>query len=281
MEKTTGAALPMLHSLPDQLHPGCGETLVRPAHPALRPYVLGYSGFRARLEGPLRRRVLPMNAVTVIVDFAGPGSWITGLRSVHSVHELAEWRHGVALGLTPAGVRTLLGVPLPELVGLTVGPEALLGRRAAELADRLASAPDWPTRFTLLDGLLMEWLRPGGQSDRRPAGQQPGDAVDRAWWRLQRPGRTVGGVAAGLGVSRRALELGFQRWIGMTPKTVARIARFQRAVHRLSRPGTALAEAIDCGYADQSHFSREVKAMAGFTPTELFAFVQDLRPPAG
>jgi AraC-like DNA-binding protein len=157
---------------------------------------------------------------------------------------------------------------MPELVGATVSPEALLGRRAAELADRLGSAADWPARFALLDRLLAAWLRPG---------RMPDDAVTGAWWRLQRSGRTVGEVAAEVGMSRRGLELGFRRRIGMSPKTVARIARFQYAVHRLGEPGARLADAAaDCGYADQPHFNREFKAMAGTTPSELFAFLQGL-----
>ncbi|MFG3697559.1 helix-turn-helix domain-containing protein [Micromonospora sp. NPDC047620] len=264
--------LPLLHSLPAEPRPGCGETTSRLAPPALRPYVLGYGGFRTVVDGYLRRRMLPLNLTTVIVDFAGTGGWVTGPRSAHAVHELAEWRHGVALGLTPAGVSALLGVPVPELVGATVSPDTLLGRRAYELADRLGSAPDWPARFALLDELLAAWLRPDRTS---------GDAVTRAWWRLQRPGRAVGEVAAGVGISRRGLELGFRRHIGMPPKTVARIARLQHAVHRLGRPGATLALATDCGYADQPHLSREVRAMTGLTPTELFAFLQDLRRPAG
>ncbi|MGK5740288.1 helix-turn-helix domain-containing protein [Micromonospora sp. URMC 103] len=262
--------LPLLHSLPAEPVPGCGEATSRLARADLRPYVLGYAGFRTLVDGYLRRRILPLTVTTVIVEFAGPGGWVTGPRGGHVVHELADWRHGVAIGLTPAGVSALLGVPAPELVDATVSPEALLGRRAAELADRLGSAPDWPARFALLDGLLPTWLRP----DRAPD-----DVVTRAWWRLQQPGWTVGEVAAGLGISRRGLELGFRRRVGMPPKTVARVARFQRAVHRLGRPGAALARATDCGYADQPHFSREVRAMAGVTPGELFAFLQDLRRP--
>ncbi len=263
--------LPLIHSLPTESYASCAETPSRRADRALRPYVLGYAGFRAVVDGRLRRRILPLNAATLIVDFTGRGSWVTGPRSVHAVHELAEWRHGMAIGLTPAGVSALFRVPAPELVGATVDPAALLGPRAAELADRLGSAPHWSARFDLLDELLTAWL---------PGGRAPDGAVDRAWWRLHRPGRTVGEVAASLGISRRGLELAFHRHVGMPPKTVARVARFQYAVHRLGQPGAALAGAVDCGYADQSHLAREVRAMTGVTPTEMFAFLQDLRRPA-
>ncbi|MEV6693657.1 helix-turn-helix transcriptional regulator [Micromonospora sp. NPDC051196] len=261
--------LPLLHSLPAEPYAGCVAMPGRLACAQLQPYVFGYAGFHASVDGPLRRRMLPFSLTTLIVDFAGRGSWVTGARGVHAVHEQAEWRHGVAIGLTPVGVSTLLGVPAAKLVGATVEPAALLGARAVELADRLGSASSWPARFALLDGLLTAWLPERG----RP----PDAAVTRAWWRLHRPGRTVGEVAAGLGVSRRGLEVGFRRHIGMSPKTVARVARLQYAVHRLGRPGAGLARAVECGYADQSHFNREMRALAGVTPSALFAFLQDLR----
>jgi transcriptional regulator GlxA family with amidase domain len=75
-------------------------------------------------------------------------------------------------------------------------------------------------------------------------------------------------------VDRRNLELRFQRQVGLSPGTVARIARVQRAVGMLSRHAGLPRTAAECGYADQPHFTREIRAMAGLTPTEPCASVQ-------
>jgi AraC-like DNA-binding protein len=88
------------------------------------------------------------------------------------------------------------------------------------------------------------------------------------WW------IRIGDLAAKLSVGRRRLETGFGREIGLTPKTVARIERFQEAMGALSLPSDTLAAAAARGYADQSHFNREIRAMAGITPSELRAFIQ-------
>ena len=88
----------------------------------------------------------------------------------------------------------------------------------------------------------------------------------------------IGRLAEDIGVSRRYLEIGFRRQIGVPPKTVARVARFQHAVDVLSRPSATFGAAVACGYADQSHFNREFRAMAGITPTQLCAFLQYVRP---
>jgi transcriptional regulator GlxA family with amidase domain len=63
----------------------------------------------------------------------------------------------------------------------------------------------------------------------------------------------------------------FQAEIGMTPKAIAQLLRFNRALRLLcqsARP--SLSEmALDCGYYDQAHFNRDFRTYCGFTPTEL------------
>lgn len=257
------------HSVAASVDSGPCETIVGLPHPRLRPFVAGYAGFAARPLGTaLRRRALPLNQAIVVIDFIGPERHVTGPRSAGEVYEQVGRRRGIAVELTPAGVSALLGVPTRELVGATVALDEVLGRRGVRLVEQLDAAPSWAARFGVLDERLSAWLDP----DRIPAGP-----VLQAWSRLQdSAGRVrIGGLADGLGISRRYLEIGFQRQIGLTPKTVARIARFQRAVQLLGRPVAQLETALACGYADQQHFSREIRAMTGITATELFAFLQD------
>jgi AraC-like DNA-binding protein len=112
------------------------------------------------------------------------------------------------------------------------------------------------------------------------AGRSPDPLVAAAWWRLQRGAGRVDAVARELGVSRRYLQEGFRRQIGLAPLAVARIARLQRAIHRLSRGAALQAAAVDSGYADQPHLNRSMRAMTGLTPGELRAFVQYPPPEA-
>jgi AraC-like DNA-binding protein len=213
----------------------------------------------------------------MIIDFTGSTRLVTGPRSAPVVCEQTGWGHGVTVGLTPAGAAGLLGVPMRELVGDTarLADFRSLGHRDVELAERLGEAPDWPARFAVLDEVLDELLDEQ-LTARLTAGWRPDELAMHAWWRLQQfPGRLpIGALADELGVSRRNLELRFQRQVGLSPGTVARIARFQRAVGMLTQPAGLLRTAVECGYADQPHFNREIRAMAGLTPTQLCAFLQ-------
>ncbi|MEV0384975.1 AraC family transcriptional regulator [Nonomuraea sp. NPDC050643] len=258
-----------IHSLPTQPQAEPYQMVARPSPPRLRPYVLGWAGFRTRAGEPAHpSRMLPLNAATLIIDFTGMGPIVTGPRATATFSAHTPWRHGVAVGLTPAGMSALTGTPVREVAGTTVRLEDLVGTRAAELTDRLTASAGWADRFGLLEERLTAWLRPD---------PGPDDLIMRAWWRLQAPTGppTIAALAAELGVSRRYVELGFRRVVGLSPKTVARIARFQRVVDTWRRPSATLDEAVACGYADQPHLTREVRAMAQMTPKRLFAFVQD------
>jgi hypothetical protein len=69
-------------------------------------------------------------------------------------------------------------------------------------------------------------------------------------------------------VSPRSVQRHFTRITGQSPQHVRQIARAREAVARL-RTGEAIADvAYELGYADQSHLSRDVKRLTGYTPAE-------------
>ncbi len=78
-------------------------------------------------------------------------------------------------------------------------------------------------------------------------------------------------AAAQLGVTVRAVQHAFQHQIGISPKVFMRLARLQRAVG-LARAGAGrtLSEiALDAGYYDHAHLSRDCREIARVTPTVL------------
>ncbi len=71
-------------------------------------------------------------------------------------------------------------------------------------------------------------------------------------------------------VSPRYLQKIFKDRIGIAPKQLQRISRFQKALHQITEspkvPFTAVT--YDAGYYDQSHFIREFRAFTGFKPSD-------------
>lgn len=75
-------------------------------------------------------------------------------------------------------------------------------------------------------------------------------------------------VAARAGITRRHLERRFLDQVGLTPKRLARIARFQHALQLLEREHPGAHAAAESGYADQAHFVRDFRELAGCAPSQ-------------
>ncbi len=266
---------------------GAWRTATREAPgPGLHDVVLRYCGYEERFAAPVRRREVPHGGVVLILSFGEPidvgfltgrrelgrhRSFVAGLSDAAAVTQHGGRQHGVQVDLTPLGAHRLLGLPMSELTNQAVPLDALLGRDADRLVDRLASAPEWASRFALLDQVLGAAVADGPEPDRE---------VTRAWRRLQATDGTVsvGDLADEVGWSRRHLSGRFHRQVGLAPKAAARVLRFHRAVQLLGDPASdddAIAMiAARCGYADHSHLIRDFQDLGGLTPTTLRTSVE-------
>lgn len=105
-------------------------------------------------------------------------------------------------------------------------------------------------------------------------GPRPHPLVVAAWARLRETagGIRIGALAAELGASRRHLTTTFHQQVGLPPKTVARLLRFERVCRRVERNPARWADiAYDSGYCDQAHLNRDFRDLAGTTPTDFLA----------
>jgi len=166
----------------------------------------------------------------------------------------------VGVHLRPGCAGAILGVPPGELTDQHVDLEALWGRRARELRERLCAAATTHQRFAILEAELASRLY-----ERRVH-----PAVAYALDALARPEARVGDIAKGAGLSQRRLIELFNTAVGITPKRFGRIIRFHRA--------TALARssafdwtrvAHECGYYDQAHLIHDFRELADITPSDL------------
>jgi AraC-like DNA-binding protein len=82
---------------------------------------------------------------------------------------------------------------------------------------------------------------------------------------------SVDQLANDAGISSRQLERRFLREVGLGPKLLARIIRFQQVFRAVEQCDAAWATvAIECGYYDQAHLIRDFHQFARQTPAVLF-----------
>lgn len=261
--------------------PGGRELVLGEPCPAVRAHVRGYCGYLEPSTGLAPRVELSSGSVGLIVGFGPPvaiayprhrsaprrvTSFVAGLHDSYAVAESPGGQHGVQIDLTPIGAHMLLGVSMDGLTNRVVDLEELLGPFALRLAEQLYESPTWQARFDLLDATI---------ANRLATAREPSPAISWAWRRLtETRGRLgIGALADELGASRQYLAIRFREELGLGPKTLSRILRFQHAVGLLARDDSALLTRIahDCGYYDQAHFNRDFREFAGSTPREFLA----------
>ncbi|MFJ2899385.1 helix-turn-helix domain-containing protein [Streptomyces sp. NPDC087218] len=255
----------------------------RPA-PALRRYVGSYVGFDLRGFPAGVHCGPPGRMLTAVISLSGPlevaadvddGSPVTGfagvagglMRRAVAIHHDGR-QEGVRVSLTPLGARAVYGMPPADLAHRLVPLDELLGALGVELIDRLRSATTWVARFAVLDELLLRAVGRGSVGDR--VSRVPPEVAE-AWRRLlaSRGRVQVGTVAAELGWSRRYLTERFRGEVGLSPKTFARVLRFEHA-HELATAHEPLSwsdVAAVSGYADQAHLARDWREFTGRPPT--------------
>ena len=99
----------------------------------------------------------------------------------------------------------------------------------------------------------------------------PVPSITRALGRLRATSGSVpiATLADELGCSRRYLTAGFRSHVGVSPKLLARILRFQRAVGLMEQPLSWAEISLACGYYDQAHLIRDFKQFTGSAPGEF------------
>ncbi|GAA2044296.1 helix-turn-helix transcriptional regulator [Catenulispora yoronensis] len=207
------------------------------------------------------------------VQLVGPdrAAWLAPLPAGAAIAGL-RLRPGSApllLGRMPADEVRDLRVPLAEVAA----EAASGGGNLTALAEQLAASGSARQAAGILDEYVAA-LAHRYQAD---------EAVARAISELSRTKiPAVPDLAEHAGLSERQLRRRFTSAVGYAPKTLHAVLRFQYAL-RLGRTSDGrLAEvAHEAGYADQAHFTREVRRLAGTTPGVLLG--TDRRPgtPAG
>jgi len=149
-----------------------------------------------------------------------------------------------------------------ELTGTVAALEDVWVRDARQVEEKLRAATSWDERFTIAAEVL------GRRLGARPSVDPE---VAYTWRRtVTSRGRVrVDGLADEVGWGRKRLWSRFRSQIGLPPKSAAQLVRFDHAAHLLAAGQAVASVAAQSGYVDQSHLHREVKAIAGVTPTAV------------
>jgi AraC-like DNA-binding protein len=195
--------------------------------------------------------------------------WYSGISETPIDTEAPLGSAVVGVSFTATGAASMLHLP-PRLTANQTGSlESLIGAEARSLHQRLLDVPDIIGRLTCVEEFLLR---------RCLSGLTIHPLVNWASQLLATSAGRVGTQQLALesGYSRKHLAVLFRGQVGLAPKTLARIHRFQAALRTFNadpkKDGCLVA--LEAGYYDQAHMINEFRGLSGFTPRELSGMAQ-------
>ena len=247
--------------------------------PRLRTFVECYW----TLEGPRAvdasppERILPDGCVELILNFGDrflqhvdgerrrqPRNFIVGQMTGPILISASGVVRLLGIRFQPGGTRPFLDLPANEITDRVIELGSLSWQFERSLLDSCEHAVELDQKIAALDAYLTSRLNDARFGSNLLA--LAATIIDR------RGLVSVDQLASRAGVSSRQLERRFLQEVGLGPKLLARIVRFQQVFRAVDQSNPAWADvAIECGYYDQAHLIRDFNQFAQQSPAVLFA----------
>ena len=213
-------------------------------------------GFTQRVLPDCCVDILLMNGVPIVV-----GPWTEPFAA-----SLPPGTHILAARCHPGFASSLLGVPASDLLNQSVPLCDVWGSAGTAGLARSVEETTLRARMSAMEAALLA----------RVANARPVDNATKAaiQWMARHPHGRVEQLSQWLGLSCRQIQRRFTAAVGYGPKLFQSVLRFQRLLYLASDGGVqgSLAQfALEAGYADQAHMTREVQRFSGKPPSMLLA----------
>ncbi|MGH3205897.1 MAG: DUF6597 domain-containing transcriptional factor [Streptosporangiaceae bacterium] len=242
-----------------------GLARMAPSGP-LAPFVDYYWIVRWDLRGqpPYEQTILPHPNVNLVFEASGAG--IYGVDRALFTRRLSGLGKALGVRFRAGCFRPFWGAPISQLSDRVVPGVRVFGPLAEKTRVAIMAAESDGEMAGAAESLLFSCL-----PERDPVASRLADLV--ALITSDSSLRRVDQLAAVSGVSMRNLQRMFADYVGVSPKWVMRRARLHEAALRADggEPVDWAALALDLGYADQAHLTREFTATIGVPPSHYAA----------
>jgi AraC-like DNA-binding protein len=217
-----------------------------------------------RSEHSFGHRVLPDGCADILFTRDRKASLtVIGTMTRYEDFQIPAGQLLVGVRFRPGMSATQLGVSPQRITDLRLPLEELWGARARTLLEKMGDAKSPQECVALL-----------GQSLRPPRARTPAQRAV-AWMEAHPVSISLDDIAFQTGLSARQFRRVCVQQTGVSPKLLARVLRFRKALAQVrSQAGQHAGLAADCGYFDQSHFIAEFERFAGQSPSAYLRAVR-------
>lgn len=226
------------------------------------------------------RLIVPNGTAKIIIPIENPLFAIVGQKTIESKeHHIylaglcenptkitADVKKTVTLGMevTPKGLYRFFNLSMHEMTNQLFTFEDLFGTWGAQLEDKLANSENIQEKIVLIQNTLIKLLNKNCKNYSLL--DYTIDAINKSQGMI-----SINELEKKTGYSRRYIDILFKEHIGMSPKLLSSIIRFQRFYQPWVQKElqTFIKDNLYTYYYDQSHFIKEFKRFTGFTPRKF------------
>ncbi|MCP4134321.1 MAG: AraC family transcriptional regulator [bacterium] len=169
----------------------------------------------------------------------------------------------LGISFFPTGLFPFLNIPLAEFKNHTIEFDLVYKMLNLEIIDKIGQLDDMDNTLNTLEEILLKYLNYNMILDDTSI--RLFDTFNNSIQNL-----TVEQFSDDYGINKRRLERFFNKFIGTSPKSFAKIKRFRNIIRQLENNNyESLTDlAYENNYYDQMHFIKDFKSFTGSTPTE-------------
>jgi len=240
------------------------------------------------IEADQSERVIPTGNVQIMFHYkrpfivtspddiinVQPTSFVSGLTNTWCDVSTNGETGLIAVTFNTSGACHFFPFPLLEIEEQNIKLDDIYSHEIRLVEEQLGEQPLLADKIRLIEAFLISRYSPIPRYDQ--ALIHAGISYIR-----QRQGQLSSSVLSEkLAVTTKTLERKFSVYLGKTPKQLIRIVRFQQVLSDLQalRQNSLTEVAYRNGYYDQSHFIRDFRVCAGYTPKDFLSIYSCSEP---
>lgn len=240
----------------------------------LQPFIKAY--LLIECDNEVVNRVLPDTSLVMAFRYKGhvssiannaetdvPFSVVSGLRRSGRFINYAKGTGNILVLWKETGAAAFLKEPLHEFFDNSIALGNCSGYHNLSIVEeQIAEAPNNVRRIEIIEEFLLSML----------FNNKPDTLITTAIEKIYKTKGTmkIKDLASTLYSSQDVFEKRFRRIVGASPKQFSSIVRLQSIVRSGQQNRTLTDVALDAGYFDQAHFSKDFKVFTGQSPVDFF-----------